>query len=343
VDRPVRLNDGMDGPRSLDQVEPVPHGRTARRLEWQHLPPDLRAMIEGRLGSTVVDAESQGSGFTPGFASRLTGADGSRLFVKAASKQAQRPIAASYAEEGRVQQLLPDELPAPRLLWTHEDDRWVVLGWESVRGNPPRRPWRPDELDACLTTLTRAHEVTAVPPAGLSLVPLHQELPTLVTGWDVVAGTRPAWPHLEEVRQLARSFATLGDAGHLVHADARDDNFLVTTDRGALLCDWNWPGLGPRWLDVVTLLVSAHADGIDADSHLAAHPLAAGAPADDVDAWLAALCGFMVESDTRPAPTSSPHLETHRRWWAAATWSWLARRRGWTSVAATVYHGMQAN
>ena len=48
-------------------------------------------MVEERLGSPVVHAESQGSGFTPGFASRLTAADGARLFVKAASKQAQRP------------------------------------------------------------------------------------------------------------------------------------------------------------------------------------------------------------------------------------------------------------
>src|SRR5688500_11845585 len=120
----------MDGPPSLDEVRPIPHGRTARRLEWQHLPPAVRAVVEEQVGSPVVRAESQGSGFTPGFASRLTGADGTEVFVKAASKQAQRPIAAAYAEEGRVQRLLPDQLPAPRLLWTHEDDRWVVLGWE---------------------------------------------------------------------------------------------------------------------------------------------------------------------------------------------------------------------
>jgi aminoglycoside phosphotransferase (APT) family kinase protein len=208
----------------------------------------------------------------------------------------------------------------------------VVLGWESVQGSAPRRPWRPDELDTCLATLTRVHEVTSVVPDRLSLVPLHQELPTLLTGWDAVGVAQPAWPHLDEVRALAHSFGTLADAGHLVHADARDDNFLVTSDRGALLCDWNWPGLGPRWIDVVMLLVSAHADGLDADGLLATHPLAAGALADDVDAWLAALCGFMVESDTRPAPASSPHLGTHRRWWAAATWSWLAARRGWTTI-----------
>lgn len=323
----------MDVVPSLDRVEPVPHGRTARRLEWPHLPPDVRASVEARLGSPVVRAESQGSGFTPGFASRLTGADGGTLFVKAASKQAQRAVAAAYVEEGRVQRLLPDELPAPRLLWTHVDDRWVVLGWESVPGAPPRRPWREGELAACLETLTRVHQLNPVVPPGLSLRPLHEELPTLLTGWDDAA-SRHGSPLVAEARHLARSFEALADAGHLVHADARDDNFIVTADRGALLCDWNWPGLAPRWLDVATLLVTAHADGLDADSLLAAHPLAAGAHDDDVDAWLAALCGLMVESDTRPAPASSPHLATHRRWWAAATWSWLASRRGWARAPA---------
>jgi hypothetical protein len=323
----------MDGPLPLDRVEPVPHGRTARRLEWQHLPPPVRALVEARLGAPVTGAESQDSGFTPGFASRLRAADGSQVFVKAANRQAQRPIAAAYAEEGRVQRLLPADLPAPRLLWTHDDDRWVVLCWDAVTGAPPGRPWQPSELGACLETLTLVHRVTSPVPSGLTLRPLHEDLPTLVTGWDHVARSCPEWPHLAEARDLARSYATLPDAAHLVHADARDDNFILTAGGGALLCDWNWPGLGPRWLDVVTLLVTAHGDGHDADALLAAHPVAHGVRPDDVDAWLAALCGFMLESDSRPAPASSPHLETHRRWWAAATWSWLACRRGWSAGA----------
>ena len=92
----------MTGPQDLATVEPVPHGRTARRLEWPHLPPPVRQLVERQLGSPVAKAESQGSGFTPGFASRLTGEDGSRLFVKAASKKAQQQFAASYAEALRA-------------------------------------------------------------------------------------------------------------------------------------------------------------------------------------------------------------------------------------------------
>jgi hypothetical protein len=320
----------MPGPLSLASAQRVPHAATARRLEWQHLHPDVRSLIESRLGSPVRTARSMGSGFTPGFASALEGEDGSRIFVKAASKQAQRQIAASYAEEARKLPLLPESLPAPRLLWAEEDDRWTVIATEYVEGEPPARPWRDDELDRCLAALSLVTEATRAVPDGLDLVPLHEDLPLLVTGWDVVAEVEPDWPHLAEVRELAAAYAELPDAEHLVHADVRDDNFILAADGRTVLCDWNWPALGPVWQDVVDLLVTAHGDGHDADALLAAHPTSAHAEPEHVDAWLAALCGYMVEADHRPVPSSSPFLGVHRRWWAAATWSWLAQRRGWS-------------
>ena len=320
----------MPAPLPLGAVEQVPHGRTARRLEWQHLHPDVRRLVERELGSPVREAVSQGSGFTPGFASCLTAHDGSRVFVKAASKQAQRPIASSYAEEARKLELLPDELPAPKLLWSSEDDRWVVLGLELVEGRAPARPWRTDELDRCLDALTAAAEVNGEPSPELDLLPLHEDMPTLLTGWDSVAEWTPDWPHLAEARDLARSYAELPDAHHLVHADARDDNFILADDGRTLLCDWNWPALGPPWQDVVDLLVTAQGEDLDTDALLADHPLSAGAHEDHVDAYLAALCGYLLEADSRPTPPSSPFLGVHRRWSAAATWSWLSRRRGWS-------------
>src|SRR3954453_13265471 len=140
----------MTTPQHLSAVENVPHGRTARRLEWAHLPPMVRRLVEQHLGAPVVSAESQGGGFTPGFASRLTAENGARLFVKAASKKAQRQFAASYAEEARKVALLPPAAPAPRLVWTHEDALWIVLAFDCVDGRPPRRPWRERELVACL-------------------------------------------------------------------------------------------------------------------------------------------------------------------------------------------------
>ncbi|HEX4977156.1 MAG TPA: hypothetical protein VFV40_04750 [Nocardioides sp.] len=319
----------MSGPQDLATVEAVPHGRTARRLEWAHLPPELRALVEGRLGSPVVRAESQGSGFTPGFASRLTSENGARLFVKAASRKAQGPFAEAYAEEARKIALLPVGIPAPRLLWTHEDELWVVLAFEDVEGRAPRRPWVEAELRACLDALATTAEVTRPALRGLGLRPLTEELPGLVTGWEYVARTDPSWPHLADVRALVADHALDPVADSFVHSDARDDNFLLLADGSALLCDWNWPALGPAWLDAAWLLVSAHGDGLDADALLASHPLTREADPDQVDGWLAMLCGFMLEARDRPVPPTSPYLRVHSRWWSEAAWAWLAERRGW--------------
>ena len=320
----------MNVPQGLADVENVPHGKTARRLEWPHLPPQVRALVERRLGSPVVKAESQGAGFTPGFASRLTGEDGSRLFVKAASKKAQAPFAESYAEEVRKLALLPDGLAVPKLLWSHADDLWVVLGFECVDGRPPARPWVRPELDACLDTLAEVAEAMNPLPAGLQLSPMTQDLPGLLTGWEYVARTHPGWPHLDDVRALAATYDSFPGNDAFVHSDARDDNFIVTGQGRALLCDWNWPALGPAWIDAVDLLASAYGDGLDADAILAEHPLTRDADPDHVDAWLAMLCGFMLEARDRPVPATSPYLRVHSRWWSEVTWAWLAERRGWS-------------
>jgi len=93
----------------------IPVGKTARRLQWAHLPPTVRAIVEDHCDSAVVEAESQDAGFTPGFASVLTCIDGSRHFVKAASVKAQRMFAHSYREEARKLADLPPATPAAPL------------------------------------------------------------------------------------------------------------------------------------------------------------------------------------------------------------------------------------
>jgi aminoglycoside phosphotransferase (APT) family kinase protein len=319
--------DSPDRPLALDVVARVPHGRTAQRLTWKFLPPALRARIEREIGAEVVEARSCDGGFTPGFASVLTTATGERAFVKAANQGAQREIAASYAEEARKHRLLADRVPAPGLRWTLDEYGWTVLGFEALDGRPPRRPWRPEELGRALDLATTIATATVTLPEGLDLRPLTEDLPPLLTGWTSVPST---WPHHAEVSSLAAALIDVPDADRFVHADLRDDNILLTTDGRTLACDWNWPALGPVWLDAVVLMVSAHGDGLDADALLAAHPLTSDVPDEHVDRWLAALCGFMLGARVRPVPRTSPHLRTHAEWYAAASWSWLARRRGWT-------------
>jgi hypothetical protein len=307
---------------------PVPSGRTARRLEWPFLPPNLRAYIERKCGSPVVEAESQGAGFTSGFASVLTCEDGSRHFVKAASVKAQRLFADSYREEARKLAALPASIPAARLLWLLDDD-WVALGLEYVEGHNPERPWRDDDLAACLDTLeTLAAELTP-PPDGLELDTFADEMGALVGCWDHVRATQPELPHLDDAEALAAGFAVVTAGDTLVHTDLRDDNFLIDSGGRAWTCDWNWPVVGADWLDSLFVLVGPRGDGLDVESVIASRPLLRDVPAEHIDTVLALLVGYFFRQRDEPAPPTSPYLREHQSWQGDVCWSWLCERRGW--------------
>ena len=309
-------------------VDPVPSGRTAQRLEWRFLPPHVRDLVEKRCGSPVVAATSQGSGFTPGFASVLECEDGSRHFVKAASVKAQRLFAESYREESRKLAALPEGVPAPRLLWSHEGD-WVVLGIEYVDARAPHRPWRADDLAATLDALeVVASRLTPV-PERLELDTFAEEHAELVGFWEHVRRTRPDLPHLDDAAALAATFPDVTAGDTLVHTDVRDDNVLIDPDGRVWLCDWNWPVRGAAWLDTVFALIGPRGDGLDCDAVLAERALTRDVPAVHVDAALALLVGYFFHQGDQPVPPASPYLRQHQLWQGEVVWDWLCERRGW--------------
>jgi aminoglycoside phosphotransferase (APT) family kinase protein len=308
----------------------IPHGRTARRLEWAHLPPAVRAEIEDRCGSPVVEAVSQGGGFTPGFASVLTCADGSRHFVKAASTKAQRSFASSYREEARKLQALPHDVPAPRLLWTMDGD-WMVLGLEYVEARAPRRPWRVAELSRCLDALEEVADRLTPVPEGLALDSMEVEISHWPALWDDVRAGADR-PHYDQAAALATSYAEVVGGQTLVHTDVRDDNVLLTADGRTLFCDWNWPVVGASWLDSVMLLIGPRGDGLDVEAVIAERRLLRDVPADHLDRLLAVLCGYFLKSAGDPVPPTSPHLRDVQRWQGEVVWGWLCERRGWDAV-----------
>lgn len=300
----------------------IPHGRTARRVEWAHLPPAVRDAVEERLGSPVAEAVSQGAGFTPGFASVLTCADGSRHFVKAASVRAQRMFAESYREEARKLGGLPDGVPAPRLLWTDEVAEWFLLGIEYVEGRAPHRPWTGDDLAAASAMAVEMAAVLTPAPAGLgSAVEEFASWPAL---WD-----RLDHPRAAQIGALAAGFADVVGGDTLVHTDIRDDNILVLADGRAVLCDWNWPVVGAAWLDSLFLLIGPRGDGLDVDAHIAGHPLLGSVPGEHIDVVLALVLGYFAVSANEPVPPTSPHIRAAQAWQRDVIDQWLAERRGW--------------
>lgn len=307
---------------------PGPVGRTARRLEWAFLPPGLRSEIERRCGAPVVEAVSQGSGFTPGFASVLVCDDGTRHFVKAASVKAQRMFAEAYRQEARKLAALPTTVPAPRLLWTIEHD-WVVLGIDHVDARPPHRPWRQADLDACLDSLEQVATALTPAPAALELDTFADEFASLPACWRHVAATRPDLPHLDDAALLASRFADVTAGDTVVHTDLRDDNALIDGHGRAWFCDWNFPVVGAGWLDSLLMLIGPRGDGLDADAVIAARPLLREVSPDALDAVLALVTGYFWKSADDPVPPTSPHIRDHQRWQGDVCWAWLCERRGW--------------
>lgn len=300
----------------------IPHGRTARRLEWVHLPPHLRAEVERRIGSPVLEAESQTSGFTPGFASVLTCADGSRHFVKAASTKAQRIFAEAYREEARKLLLLPTDLPAPRLRWLHDADDWVVLGFEYVEGRPPQRPWVAEELaGAAAMAVELAGLLTPAPEGVETAAEAFGSWPAL---WETIDD-----PHAADCGALAARFEDVVAGDTLVHCDIRDDNLLVRPDGTVVMCDWNWPVVGADWLDSLFLLIGPRGDGLDVEAHIARHPLLSRVDPESIDVALALILGYFAASAALPSPPTSPYLRRAQAWQRDVIRGWLAERRGW--------------
>jgi aminoglycoside phosphotransferase (APT) family kinase protein len=314
----------------------IPHGRTARRLEWPHLPPQIRDLISRRCGSPVVDAASQGAGFTPGFASVLTCEDGSRHFVKAASVRAQRMFAEAYREEARKLAALPPTAPAPALIWLLDDEDWVVLGIEYVESRAPRRPWRAADLDVCLAMTERLATALTPPPEGLAADTFTAEFATWPAYWETLRADLPDLPgiaeHLDDAAALAARFDDVADGDTLVHTDIRDDNLMLATDGRVLLCDWNWPVVGAAWLDTVFLMIGPRGDGLDVEAALAASPVTRDVPAESIDIVIALITAYFLMSAAQPVPPTSPYIRDAQRWQGEVCWRWLAERRGWISA-----------
>lgn len=317
----------------------VPYDKTAQRPGLHALPPAVTASVEAELGAPIVSAASAGGGFTSGFASLVTAANGRELFVKAAGPDT--PIIhRSYTRERQINAALPAGLPAPRLEFAAEVEEWVVLGFEAVRGKAPALPMGPGELDVMLDAWARAAELLvpvseAFRAAGIRT--LYEDAGDQFLGFTAMAaGDEPvvelpayALSRLDVLASLEQGLHPAVAADAVTHGDLRPDNMILAGDR-ALICDWNWPAAAAPWFDTVFLLITAYGDGHDAEKLFFAHPTAAGVTGDQLDAVLAGAAGYYLSrARQEPFPGVSTFLRQHQRWCGEAALAWLAARRGW--------------
>jgi len=317
-------------------ISDVIAGNGAQRLQWHDLADHVRAAVEVRLGSPVAEALSQPGGFSPGFASRLLLEDGRRVFVKAVSGAQNRESPAIYRQEARYAAALPARVPAPRLLWTFDDDDWVALAFEDIEARPPSLPWRTDELSRVLEAIAALPALLTPPP--FEAPALADAFERAFTGWRRLAGKERelvvhldpwAQAHLNRLAELEATWAAGALGNTLLHSDLRADNILLTPDR-VYIVDWPWARIGPAWFDLLGMLPSvAMQGGGDPEEIFISQEVGREADPAAVNATLAGLTGYFLRSGLQPAPPGLPALRPFQLAQGEAALAWLKGRLGW--------------
>jgi aminoglycoside phosphotransferase (APT) family kinase protein len=305
------------------------------RLQWRDLPVSVRAAVEHWMGSGIMTAATQVSGFSPGAAARLQTADGRRVFVKAVGPEPNPVAPGVHRREACVVPMLPAAAPVPRLLWTYDegDDGWVVLVFEDIEGWHPHEPWREDELARVLETLRQLTRVLTPTPVSLESASARFERD--ICGWRWLQKERPAqldeWScrYLEALAALEAAAAEAVAGDTLLHLDVRADNLLLTPER-VFVVDWPHACVGAAWVDLVCFAPSVRMQGGPPPEVLLARYLAGqDVNPDAITAAIAAVAGFFTSRALQPPPPGLPTLRSFQAAQGAVARRWVAQRTGW--------------
>lgn len=231
------------------------------RAPYTAVPAPVRAWVDEALGSPVVEWADQVGGMSPGCATRVTGADGRRAFVKAVGTELNPDTPNMFRREALTLSLLGSHELWADLLATYDADGWVALLLQDVEG---RHPDLSD--DATMAALVEAtDELTRVmgdrvpeppdpAPRDGGLTDMRQLYATWATCFDHVAEVpaelMPRWvvDRADELRE--RTLALVNQpVSHLVHLDIRDDNLLQRPNGEIVFVDWGVSGVASDWLD----------------------------------------------------------------------------------------------
>lgn len=295
-------------------------GRQGIRSEWRDVPESVRTAVDALLGSPVVATRPVSGGFSPGPAVRADLDDGRTVFLKAAGTSL-NPLAPQFhRREGAVLGLLPESVPAPRLLGVVDDGDWVVLAIEWIDGRMPSAP-DPDDVRRLLGVLGRVAETSGADVPGIgSFGEVHHDLGG---NWILLASEpdpgldRWSRRHLERLAELDAQMVEATRGTHLQHVDVRTDNVLLSGagPAGDVVVDWPFAAIGAPWIDLVALLPALHLDGGPPPAEvLAADPVASRADPVAIDVFVAVIAGFFTRQALLPPP---PGLPTVREFQAA--------------------------
>lgn len=308
------------------------------RAPYAAMPDRVRAWVEAQLGSPVVAWTDQVGGMSPGCATRVVGADGSRAFVKAVGPELNPDTPSLLRREAHALGVIGSHPLWADLLASDDDGDWVTLLLEDVEGAHP--DLRDDATMARLLVTTEeltrvvSARMTAAPPApgggAAGLRDLRERFSTWAAAFDhvdaVPTDLLPRWVVADAGAWQARVLALRDHpAKALVHWDVRDDNLLQRPSGDLVFVDWGQCGIGPDWLDpLLARLERVESPWFD-DSLLSSPALVRAGDA-AVTAWLVGFGTFLAWRAVTAVDVNLPTLGEFRRRESARTLAAAARR-----------------
>lgn len=206
----------------------------------------------------------------------------------------------------------------------------MVLAFEAIDGTEPAQPWHRADLHRVATAVAQLAQ--AVTPSPIALPREHPRL----GGWADLARdaarlprlpAHSAWAarHLSLLIALEEEGLESAQGLSLVHFDMYPHNILLTPER-VLFVDWPHARLGAPFIDLLMLLSSGAATGIDPEPILREQPLAAEIGPRALDGVLAAHAGFCLAGELRPATPGLEAIVEAKLSVGRGAITWLERR-----------------
>jgi hypothetical protein len=292
------------------------------RQQWEDLPIGVRETVELECGGPIIKAEPLGEGTMPGIAARLQ-TENHSVFMKAVESAG---IAAKqHRTESWAASVLPDETPAPHLLWRGQQDGWLVTIYEFINDGSRHVDLTPGspELPAVLDTVALLGALLTPCPRGAAPV-IDNILPLLAKD-----------SHLRD-KAIAADHDLYGMAidrfdpsdlrgDTLLHYDLSANNMLISQGQ-VYVIDWSFAARGAAWIDAAMLaprLVEAgHTPG-QVDELLTRIPSWASAPPSAVIGLAALWTRFRIYK----ARYGPEEMREYRARAALAGKRWLAHRQ----------------
>ena len=286
------------------------------------MPDHVRDWAADELGSPVVEAYEQVGGMSPGCATRLVAADGSRAFVKAVGLELNPRTPFLFRREVTALTLIGSHELWAGMRASYDDGDWVAVMLEDVEGEHPDLD-DDGTMDQLLRQTERLGQVLAErvpdPPAPDPENGGLMDLRGMFDEWaDAVARAGEVPPELlpDWVRRDTETWEPLvrGLAEHevrLVHWDIRNDNLLQRPTGELVFLDWGAAGIGPGWLDPLLARLE-RVDDPWFDAALASSPALVAAGDLAVDSWLVGFAVFLAWRAHHAVDVNLPTLNDFR-------------------------------